>query len=433
MDITGNTATEIAANIRRLVDTGSLAPGVSLPPVRQLAERLEVNRNTVGAAYKKLVLAGVAVTGRRAGTVISAHSRAVDQEGFAPGTAVRDIGSGNPDPLFLPRPFAPRGPRKAQVLYGESTVDPGLSQWATAWFAADHPRPLRLTVTSGAVDAVERLLAQALTQGDGVALEDPCFLASINTIRLGGYRPIPVGIDAQGMTIDGLRTALEAGARAVVCTPRAHNPTGASLSATRARGLRRVLADHPHVLVIEDDHYSLLSTSSYHSIVDRTHPRWALVRTVSKFLGPDLRVAVVASDDHTAEQLAARIGPGRTWTSHLLQRTVAAMLTDSATLELISRARTHYSERNRHFAGLLQARGIDIGTGDGLNVWLPVNADPGSVSKELLRRGWLTRTGDSFALTGTDGSRNLRLTVHDLHDNEAAQLADDIAAVLPPA
>ncbi|MDH6196632.1 DNA-binding transcriptional MocR family regulator [Mycobacterium frederiksbergense] len=431
MEITGSTATEIADHIRRLVDAGTLAPGASLPPVRHLAERLEVNRNTVGSAYKKLVQAGVAVTGRRAGTVIAERGRTVEQEGFTRDTALRDVGSGNPARSFLPEPFSLPSPGKAQALYGEPTVDPDLAEWATEWITADHSRPMSLTITGGAVDAVERLLAQALTQGDGVALEDPCFLASINTVRVNGYRPIPVAVDAQGMTVEGLRSALEAGARAVVCTPRAHNPTGASLTATRARALRAVLADHPHVLVIEDDHYSLLSVAKYHSLIAPGRTRWALVRTVSKFLGPDLRVAIVATDDHTAEQLAARIGPGRTWTSHLLQRATVALLTDAGTLKLIGRAREHYSERNHHFARLLQTRGVGIRVGDGLNVWLPVDGDVRTLSEQLLKRGWITRTGDSFALTGASRGGHLRLTVHELDNVEATALADDLAAVWP--
>src|SRR5699024_289680 len=128
------------------------------------------------------------------------------------------------------------------------------------WVALDVPAgaDADLTLTSGAVDAIERLLAQALVRDDAVALEDPCFLASLQTVRLAGYRPLPVPVDAEGMTPTGLRAALEAGARAVVITPRAQNPTGASLGAERAEALRAVLADHPFVLVVLDDHFSFL-------------------------------------------------------------------------------------------------------------------------------------------------------------------------------
>ena len=53
-DIAGATALEIAESVRRLLDRGALAPGDALPPVRTLADRLGVNRNTVMAAYRQL-------------------------------------------------------------------------------------------------------------------------------------------------------------------------------------------------------------------------------------------------------------------------------------------------------------------------------------------------------------------------------------------
>ncbi|HHC4865294.1 TPA: GntR family transcriptional regulator, partial [Klebsiella michiganensis] len=53
--IVGKTASEIFDSIRHLVQSGALKPGDVLPPVRELAGKLSVNRNTVAAAYKRLV------------------------------------------------------------------------------------------------------------------------------------------------------------------------------------------------------------------------------------------------------------------------------------------------------------------------------------------------------------------------------------------
>ena len=179
-----------------------------------------------------------------------------------------------------------------------------------------------------------------------MALEEPCFLASLNTVRLGGYRPVAVPVDAEGMTVAGLRAALDAGVRAVVCTPRAQNPTGASLSARRAADLRAVLTDHPYVLVIEDDHFSLLSSQPFHSVIGPDHQRWALIRSVSKFLGPDMCLAVTASDPDTAERLARRLNPGSQWVSHLLQRLGLELLTDAHARAAVAAAADHYATRN---------------------------------------------------------------------------------------
>ncbi|MUN08389.1 aminotransferase class I/II-fold pyridoxal phosphate-dependent enzyme [Agromyces luteolus] len=431
LEITGRSAADIAASVRALIERGILLPGDPLPPVRGLADDLGVNRNTAVAAYRQLTTAGMVVTRGRGGTRVADRSP-VAQEGFAADSVLRDVATGNPDPDLIPDPSrALAGMAGRPVLYGEPVIDPDLERWAHEWVGADlAPSDVRLTITSGAADAVERLLAQALVRDDAVALEDPCFLTSIHTVRVGGYRPVPVPVDDEGMTVDGLRSALEQGVRAVVCTPRAQNPTGASLSDRRAADLREVLADHPYVLVIEDDHFSMLSRSPYRSLIGPDHRRWALVRSVSKFLGPDMCLAVTASDPETADRLAMRLTPGTTWVSHLLQRLALALVTDPGVVSGIEAAGSHYAERNAAFASRLTALGVPATAGDGLNLWVALPVPARDVSEQLMRRGWLVRAGDEFVLSEAPAARRLRLTVHDLADADAERLAADIAAAV---
>lgn len=431
LQITGRSASDIAASVRALIERGTLLPGDPLPPVRNLADDLGVNRNTAVAAYRQLTNAGVVVTRGRGGTRVADRS-AVAQEGFAADSVLRDVATGNPDPDLIPDPSgALAGMAGRPVLYGEPVIDPDLERWARDWMSADlAPSEIRLTITSGAADAVERLLAQALVRDDAVALEDPCFLTSIHTVRVGGYRPVPVPVDDEGMTVAGLQAALEQGVRAVVCTPRAQNPTGASLSERRAEELRAVLRDHPYVLVIEDDHFSMLSRRPFRSLIGPDHRRWALVRSVSKFLGPDMCLAVTASDPETAERLAMRLTPGTTWVSHLLQRLTLALVTDPAVAARIAEAGARYAARNDAFAERLTELGLPASAGDGLNLWVTLPVAARDVKEQLMRRGWLVRTGDEFALADTPAGDRLRLTVHDLSADDADRLADDIAAAV---
>lgn len=429
--ITGETAGEIAESVRGLRDRGILLPGTQLPPVRELAARLGVNRNTAVAAYQQLASAGIVITRGRAGTLIAGPTTG-PREGYAADSVLRDVATGNPDPRRIPSPArALAYVTERPVLYGEPVIDHALEEWAREWMSNDLPRrELHLTVTSGAVDAVERLLAQALIRDDAVALEDPCFLSSIHTVRLGGYRPVPVPVDDEGMTVEGLAAALDAGVRAIVCTPRAQNPTGANLSPARAVALRSLLAEHPYVLIIEDDHFSLLSQNPYQSLIGPEHQRFALVRSVSKFLGPDMCLAVAATDETTAERLALRLSPGTTWVSHLLQRLTHAQLTDPAVRAAIDEAGRHYAERNARFRARLRARGITATPGDGLNLWVEVPIPARTAVEGLMRRGWLARTGDEFRLEPDGPSHHLRLTVHELSDAEDDALVHDLAAVV---
>ncbi|MDT0118143.1 aminotransferase class I/II-fold pyridoxal phosphate-dependent enzyme [Microbacterium sp. PRF11] len=428
IDITGRSASEIAADLRTRIERGELSPGTLLPSVRAVAADLGVNRNTVVAAYRQLAQAGLVEARGRSGTRV-ADRTTVAQEGYAPDTVLRDVGTGNPDPARIPDPTAALARSARPVLYGEPVIDPGLEAWARTWMTEQLPQDdVRITVTSGASDSIERLLAQALQRDDAVALEDPCFLSALHTVRTGGYRAVPVEVDAEGMTVDGLRAAIEAGVRAVVCTPRAHNPTGASLTAERAAALREVLAAHPYVLVIEDDHFSLLSRAPLHSVIGPEQRRWARIRSMSKFLGPDTCLALVASDADTADGLAVRLTPGTTWVSHILQRLTLALVTDPAVRADIEGAAEHYAARNAAFAAALTDRGLPTVPGDGLNLWVPLPVPASGVREDLMRRGWLVREGDPFFLTPERTGSFLRLTVHDLDADSARALADDLAA-----
>ena len=99
--IRGGTANEIAESLRERMERGLLGAGDALPPVRSLAEALDVNRNTVMAAYRQLAQAGLVVSRGRAGTHVTGPA-AVAQDGFAADTVLRDVGTGNPDPARIP-------------------------------------------------------------------------------------------------------------------------------------------------------------------------------------------------------------------------------------------------------------------------------------------------------------------------------------------
>ena len=430
--IEGTTAAEIAESVRTLVERGTLVAGSPLPPVRTLADRLGVNRNTAVAAYRLLSQAGVTTSHGRAGTRVAGAADS-PQDGYAPGTVLRDVGSGNPDPALIPPlALALDSLTNRPVMYGEPTIDADLEAWARSWCAQDlAPRDIAITVTSGAVDAIERLLAGALVRDDAVGLEDPCFLASIHTVKLGGYRAVGMPVDAEGITPDGLRDALAQGVRAIVTTPRAQNPTGVSMTPARAAELRAILADHPYVLIIEDDHFSMLAHQDPQSIIGSDHQRFALVRSVSKFLGPDMGLAIVATDPHTQSRLAMRLSPGTTWVSHILQRLTLSQLTSSTAQQIVAKAADHYAARNATFAELLTQRGIAAPALSAISLWVNTGASADAVVRELMKRGWLARTEDEFALHRSPGSgTHVRLTVHDLSDAEQVTLADDLAAAI---
>lgn len=428
--IIGKTASEIFDNIRHLVQSGVLKPGDVLPPVRELAGKLSVNRNTVAAAYKRLVTSGLAISQGRNGTAIKTHNTLPALEGGDPSSPLKDISSGNPDPTRLANvknylsaiAAAPR-------LYGDAAVDPRLAAWAHAWMSKDSGVDAEINLASGAIDALERLLCALLLPGDSVAIEDPCFLSSINMLRYAGFTPSPVPVDAESMQPDALEEALRNGARAVIITPRAHNPTGCSLSEPRARAIRDILARYPQVLVIIDDHFALLSSTPWHSPLAAESRRWALVRSLSKTLGPDMRLAIVASDCETSAALRLRLNSGSQWVSHLLQDLVIACLNDDAFMASLTESRRHYRRQHEKLIAALARCGIThLTPGDGLNFWFPLEEPSQPVALRLAHAGWLVREGETFGIRAP--SHGLRLSLATLSDEEINKLASDLCQIL---
>ena len=117
-----------------------------------------------------------------------------------------------------------------------------------------------------------------------VAVEEPGYPTIFDTYERAGYSLIGVDVDVHGAVPRSLDAALAAGAQAVLLTPRAHNPTGASWTRRRAADLADVVADHPGVLVIEDDQFAGIASTRPGSLLadTRLEERVVYIRSFSK-------------------------------------------------------------------------------------------------------------------------------------------------------
>lgn len=431
MNIQGSNAKELFDDIRQQVALGQILPGQVLPPVRELAQTLGLNRNTVALAYKRLVSAGVADAQGRRGTRIRESIQELAREGHGASSVLQDLASGNPAPQFLPTPAqliqGVRG--SAQSLYGVDPLMPELRAVCQQIFHKDTPLNTAHYVSYGAVDAIERLLQAFLLAGDKVGIEDPGYLSSINAVRTLGLKPVGIAVDPEGMVPQSLEQALAGGVRALILTPRAHNPTGCSLSRGRARQIEHILARYPEVLLMIDDHFWMLASSPYRNVIPPGHLRWALIRSVSKGLGPDLRVALVASDAQTAERVSQRLASGAQWVSHLLQQMVVHGLTDTVLLAQTRAGQLAYGQARQYTMQALKKHRITFwDSDDGFNLWIPLDRDAEPVLAGLAARGWMVRSGKVFGVA--QPAQGLRLTFSNLSADQATRFAADLALVL---
>jgi DNA-binding transcriptional MocR family regulator len=422
----GTTAIEIAASVESAIRGNSLRPGDALPPIRALASELGVSPTTVAAGYKELTRRGMVIGDGRRGTRVRPAPPISGRLPIAVPSGVIDLRTGGPDPELLPLlPDISSIADRARTRYGDPSVSDRLAYVARQHLGEDGVDTTNLTVVGGALDGVERVLSAWLRAGDRVAVEDPGYTAVLDLLGALGLRPVPIEADDLGARPDRMRSALERGAAAVVLTPRAQNPTGSAWDAQRASDLRSVLLEHPGVCVIEDDHAGPAAGVPLDTVCG-ARTRWATIRSVSKWLGPDLRLAVLAGDATTVSRVEGRQALGTGWVSHLLQEIVADLWSDPEVALGLEHASTIYTKRRNALCRALGDEGVRVTSRSGLTVWVPV-PDEHAVVAGLLGDGIAVSPGERFRIDSPPG---VRVACAELLEQDAPRVAASIARVL---
>ena len=312
---------QIAEGIRAAVEAGRLHPGTQLPPTRDLAKQLGVNRNTVIAAYDLLVETGAATGHTGRGTFLTgpkalprhggdpwfgAFARAV--EGPAVGNLLTiyrvatshegiSLAGGYPAAELMPveafskamsRVLAERG---TEVLsYGPTAGYAPLRQTIAADMGCD---PSSILVTSGSQQALELAFRALVDAGDAVLVEEPTYTGAISVLAALGARLVGVPLDEEGLRPDLLALAMERHRpRVLYVQPTFHNPTTRVMSEARRREVLAIAARH-RCLVVEDDwagdlRFSGVKPPTLWEIDGGRHVLY--VSTYSKKLLPGLRI-----------------------------------------------------------------------------------------------------------------------------------------------
>jgi DNA-binding transcriptional MocR family regulator len=310
----------------------------------------------------------------------------------------------------------------APHLYGGDVIYPPLLEHAKAEFAGDGIDPAaRFLVASGAMDAIEKILSVHLDPGDHVLVEDPTYAELLDLLRVLRLVPVGVSCDDHGPDPEMFAAALP-GVRAAVLTPRSQNPTGAELTGDRARVLRTALHAHPSVILVENDHSAQVAAATYQSVSGVTD-HWAVVRSASKTLSPDLRLSIISADEKTVDLVESRQLVGAGWVSHILQTIAYRLYSQSSSTELFARAHNTYAHRRNMLMSALSMHDIESRGASGINVYVQV-PEEGTIAQSLLLKGWAVRTGEGYRVAST--TPFIRVTTSTLTDAEAEQFASDL-------
>ncbi len=327
----------VGGALARLIENGTLRAGERLPSVREVCRRERVSPATALQAYAELERAGLIEVRERSGHYVRARAAGAGRGEAKTVMAARAL---RPDPAPMQVGVSDEG---ARVF--DQAADPGLAPLAAAIpapellplaelarhvaaaarrdagaigryaFAGGNVElrrvlaarfagfgceidPEEITITSGAIEALNLAVRAVTRPGDIVAVESPGYFGILEILESLGLRALPVSSDAvRGVDLAALGHALEDHAvKAMVMVSSFSNPTGACLAPERRARLVALLADHG-VPLIEDDVYGDL-----HFGVERPRPARAWDRegevlycgSFSKTLAPGLRIGWVA-------------------------------------------------------------------------------------------------------------------------------------------
>lgn len=275
---------QLGSFLLNLIEHGQLQPGDRLPPTRELAGQLGLNRTTVSAAYE-LLEAGGRIRGEvgRGSYVCGAApntrdhidwSRALTASVALPPAATSsgaiNFTSSSPSEKLFPLDEFRECCR--EVLDGRNLQtlmqlgSPGGYEPLRRYI---FERALRdgiaretddILITNGCQQALDLLRRALVRRGEKVAIEEPVYPGLRNLFLEAGAELIGVTVGAEGIQLPSLERSLEAGAKVLIVTPSFQNPTGASVPASVRAGLC-AMARAAGAVVIENDIYSDLAYS----------------------------------------------------------------------------------------------------------------------------------------------------------------------------
>ncbi|HEX8297457.1 MAG TPA: PLP-dependent aminotransferase family protein [Chthoniobacteraceae bacterium] len=278
----------VAAQVGKLIDSGTLRPGDRIPSVRRSSRQHGVSVTTAVQAYLELENRGLIEARPKSGFYVRPrlHHALAEPGRSRPALAahavgkaelmarifeaasrpnVVPLGAGVPSEALLPTAKLNRLLASAARNHGVAGINydmpPGceplrrqLARRSLDWGC--HLAPEDFIGTCGGTEALLLSLRAVTKPGDIVAVESPSYFGTIQAIESLGLKALEIPTDPRdGLDTDALGAALRRQrVAACVATPNFHNPLGCLMPDDRKRELVELLARR-EIPLIEDDVY----------------------------------------------------------------------------------------------------------------------------------------------------------------------------------
>ena len=270
-----------------------------------------------------------------------------------------------------------------------------------------------ILVTNGSQQALDMFAACLLDPGDELAVEDPTYLAALQTFHLYGPKILTVPLNGDGLDTGALAELLAAHApKFMYLIPNFQNPTGLTYTPA-VRAAAAALFARSDCFVIEDNPYGELRFRGEggDSFGRYLGEQCCMMGTFSKVVSPGMRIGwICCRQPELRKKLLAYKMTMDLHTNIFCQMVLAQYLEDNDLDAHIARIRDLYRDK----ADLMMAcmdrylpRGCSFTRPEGgMFIWatMPEGVTALEVQREVLKKGVLVTAGDPFY----ESQRNVR-------------------------
>lgn len=164
----------------------------------------------------------------------------------------------------------------------------------------------KIIITTGEQQAIDLALKTFINDGECVAVEEPSFVGTLNSIRANGGVLVPVPMDGDGMNMEKFEEALKVNKVKVLYTiPTFQNPSGITMSLDKRKRLLE-LASKYDFLILEDNPYGDLRFAGEPVPTIKSLDTEGIViycSSFSKILSPGMRLGYLVCNGDVVDRI----------------------------------------------------------------------------------------------------------------------------------
>ena len=441
---------QLYSQLKNLILTGELEVDTKLPPIRKLAQQLEVNNVTIVKAYDLLAEEELVYKKVGSGTFVApvnteVHSQKksdldeqvyIDEDSkFVKQKETINFATGAPTPdLFPIAPFKRLmnkvlerdrgyafGYQKSQGYYPlRETIADYIAQYEIDAKAEE------VQIVSGAQQGIDILAKTFLDYGDTVFVERPTYPGAISVFESRRANIVEIPITAQGIDLEILEDRLENHQPSFLyLMPNFQNPTGYSYSNEKKKELLE-LAEEYDLRIIEDDCLNDLNYQQTKSLTLKSldqNNRVIYLKSFSKVFMPGLRLAFLLVPQADYEDILMSKYLSDIFTDGLIQRDLELYFEEEVWEEQIEKLKKTYQQRYQTMIEVLEeycpSEVSYTKPQGGLNFWLelPQNINDQKLQKLALEQGVNIAPGTVFYVNNPQHNK-LRLSIAAVKEDE---------------